>query len=97
MAAGQVSPLGLTPMPDAAGNNCEHQVNRAGPSSSAGISDPAERRRLDGTLGVVAALEALRRYGRGPKAPVTLRLVGRTKKGRFDAASTVGGRGTAQR
>jgi len=30
---------------------------------------------LDGSLGVTAALEALRRYGQGPKPPVTLKLV----------------------
>jgi N-carbamoyl-L-amino-acid hydrolase len=30
---------------------------------------------LDGTLGVLVALEALRRYGQGSKKPVTLRLV----------------------
>jgi N-carbamoyl-L-amino-acid hydrolase len=73
----KVSELGLTPAADAAGNNW---VTLPGESHKtviiAGHLDSVPNGGwLDGSLGVTAALEALRRYSQGPKPPVTLKLV----------------------
>ncbi|MFY9530745.1 MAG: Zn-dependent hydrolase [Candidatus Acidiferrales bacterium] len=73
----KVSQIGLIPTADAAGNNW---VTMPGESDKtvivAGHLDSVPNGGwLDGSLGVMAALEALRRYARGPKPPVTLRLV----------------------
>jgi hydantoinase/carbamoylase family amidase len=73
----KVSELGLTPAPDAAGNNW---ITLPGESPKtviiAGHLDSVPNGGwLDGSLGVTAALEALRRYSQGPKPPVTLKLV----------------------
>jgi len=73
----KVSPLGLTPVPDAAGNNW---ITLPGESSRTVIvgghlDSVPNGGWLDGTLGVLVALEALRRYARPSKPPVTLRLV----------------------
>ena len=73
----KVSPLGLAPVPDAAGNNW---VTLPGESERTVIigghlDSVPNGGWLDGTLGVLVALEALRRYGHGSKPPVTLRLV----------------------
>ena len=73
----KVSPLGLTPVPDAAGNNW---ITLPGESSSTVIvgghlDSVPNGGWLDGTLGVLVALEALRRYAQPSKPPVTLRLV----------------------
>jgi beta-ureidopropionase / N-carbamoyl-L-amino-acid hydrolase len=73
----KVSQLGLTPVPDAAGN---HWVTLSGESDRTVIigghlDSVPNGGWLDGTLGVLVALEALRRYGQGSKPPVTLRLV----------------------
>ena len=73
----KLSPLGLTSVPDAAGNNW---VTLPGASNRTVIigghlDSVPNGGWLDGTLGVVVALEALRRYGQGSKPPVTLRLV----------------------
>ena len=72
----KVSQLGLTPAPDAAGNNW---VTLPGESERTVIigghlDSVPNGGWLDGTLGVTVALEALRRYSTG-KPPVTLRLV----------------------
>ncbi len=69
--------IGLAPVQDSAGNNW---VTLPGESERtvivAGHLDSVPNGGwLDGTLGVVVALEALRRYAHGPKPPVTLRLV----------------------
>jgi hydantoinase/carbamoylase family amidase len=73
----KASQIGLIPTADAAGNNW---VTMPGESDKtvivAGHLDSVPNGGwLDGSLGVMAALEALRRYARGPKPPVTLRLV----------------------
>jgi hydantoinase/carbamoylase family amidase len=73
----KVSPLGLTPVPDAAGNNW---ITLSGESTKTiivgGHLDSVPNGGwLDGTLGVLVALEALRRYAEHPTRPVTLRLV----------------------
>jgi hydantoinase/carbamoylase family amidase len=73
----KVSEIGLVPMADAAGNNW---VTLPGESDKtviiAGHLDSVPNGGwLDGSLGVVTALEALRRYSRGQKPPVALRLV----------------------
>src|SRR4030095_10665026 len=73
----KVSPLGLTPVPDAAGNNW---ITLPGESSRTVIVGGhldwvPNGGWLDGTLGVLVALEALRRYAQQSKPPVTLRLV----------------------
>src|SRR6266446_1695068 len=73
----KVLPLGLASVPDAAGNNW---VTLPGESNSTVIigghlDSVPNGGWLDGTLGVLVALEALRRYGQGSKPPVTLRLV----------------------
>src|SRR4029434_8603250 len=69
----KVSPLGLTPVPDAAGNNW---ITLPGESSRTVIvgghlDSVPNGGWLDGTLGVLVALEALRRYAQGSKPPVT--------------------------
>jgi allantoate deiminase len=74
---GKLSRIGLTPAADAAGNNW---VTLPGESAKtviiAGHLDSVPNGGwLDGSLGVTAALEALRRYGQGSKPPVTLKLV----------------------
>ena len=73
----KVSPLGLTPVPDAAGNNW---ITLPGASTRTVIvgghlDSVPNGGWLDGTLGVLVALEALRRYAQHSKPPVTLRLV----------------------
>jgi len=73
----KVSPLGLTPAADAAGNNW---ITLPGQSSRTVIvgghlDSVPNGGWLDGTLGVLVALEALRRYAQRSKPPVTLRLV----------------------
>jgi hydantoinase/carbamoylase family amidase len=73
----KVSALGLSPEADAAGNNW---VTLPGESSRTVIvgghlDSVPNGGWLDGSLGVLVALEALRRYGQGPKPQVTLRLV----------------------
>jgi N-carbamoyl-L-amino-acid hydrolase len=73
----KLSPLGLTPMADSAGNNW---VTLPGESSRTVIvgghlDSVPNGGWLDGALGVLVGLEALRRYARGSKPPVTLRLV----------------------
>jgi len=73
----KVSALGLSPEADAAGNNW---ITLPGESSRTVIvgghlDSVPNGGWLDGSLGVLVALEALRRYGQGPKPPVTLRLV----------------------
>src|SRR5262245_14625768 len=73
----KVSPLALTPVPDAAGNNW---ITLPGESSKTVIvgghlDSVPNGGWLDGTLGVLVALEALRRYAHHAKRPVTLRLV----------------------
>ena len=73
----KLSEVGLTQKADAAGNNW---VTLPGESNKtviiAGHLDSVPNGGwLDGTLGVVAALEALRRYSGGAKPPVTLKLV----------------------
>ena len=74
---GKLSEIGLKQTGDAAGNNW---VTLPGESNKtviiAGHLDSVPNGGwLDGSLGVVAALEALRRYSGGAKPPVTLRLV----------------------
>jgi N-carbamoyl-L-amino-acid hydrolase len=73
----KVSALGLVPVPDPAGNNW---VTLPGESERTVIigghlDSVPNGGWLDGTLGVTAALEALRRYSQGTRPPVTLRLV----------------------
>jgi hydantoinase/carbamoylase family amidase len=73
----KLSPLGLAPVADAAGNNW---VTLPGASEKTVIigghldSVPSGGW-LDGTLGITVALEALRRFANGSRPPVTLRLV----------------------
>ena len=74
---GKLSKIGLTPAADAAGNNW---ITLPGQSDKtviiAGHLDSVPNGGwLDGSLGVTAALEALRRYGQGSKPRVTLKLV----------------------
>ena len=73
----KVSLLGLVPAADAAGNNWVTLPGESDATVIVGghLDSVPNGGWLDGTLGVVVALEALRRYGRGPKPPVTLRLV----------------------
>jgi hydantoinase/carbamoylase family amidase len=73
----KLSPLGLTPVPDAAGNNW---ITLPGESSKTVIvgghlDSVPNGGWLDGTLGVLVALEALRRHAQLPHRTVTLRLV----------------------
>ena len=73
----QLAPLGLTPVPDSAGNNW---ITLPGESERTVIigghlDSVPNGGWLDGTLGVLVGLEALRRYATGAKPPVTLRLV----------------------
>jgi hydantoinase/carbamoylase family amidase len=74
---GKLSEIGLKQTADAAGNNW---VTLPGESDKtviiAGHLDSVPNGGwLDGSLGVAAALEALRRYSGGAKPPVTLKLV----------------------
>jgi N-carbamoyl-L-amino-acid hydrolase len=73
----KVSQLGLLPVPDAAGNNWVTLPGESDKTVIIGghLDSVPNGGWLDGVLGVMAALEALRRYARGPKPPVTLRLV----------------------
>jgi allantoate deiminase len=73
----KLSPLGLTPVPDAAGNNW---ITLPGESSKTVIvgghlDSVPNGGWLDGTHGVLVALEALRRHAQLPHRTVTLRLV----------------------
>jgi N-carbamoyl-L-amino-acid hydrolase len=73
----KLSPLGLAPVPDAAGNNWVTLPGASGKTVVIGghLDSVPNGGWLDGTLGVMVALEALRRYASGSKPPVTLRLV----------------------
>jgi hydantoinase/carbamoylase family amidase len=73
----KVAPLGVTPEPDAAGNNW---ITLPGDSPRTVIvgghlDSVPNGGWLDGTLGVLVGLEALRRHKESSKTPVTLRLV----------------------
>ena len=75
--AGKVATLGLAPVADSAGNNW---ITLPGSSERTVIigghlDSVPNGGWLDGTLGVMVALEALSRHARGSKPPVTLRLV----------------------
>src|SRR6476659_4088276 len=70
----KVSPLGLAPVPDAAGNNW---ITLPGETSRTVIigghlDSVPNGGWLDGTLGVLVAVEALRRHSHHSKRPVTL-------------------------
>src|SRR6185437_12078156 len=74
--AGKAAEIGLRVEPDAAGNNW---MTRRGASPKTVIigshlDSVPNGGWLDGALGIVAALEALRRHA-GTRPPVTLRLV----------------------
>ena len=73
----KVSPLGLTPVPDAAGNNWITLPGESNKTIIVGghLDSVPNGGWLDGTLGVLVALEALRRYAEHARRPVTLRLV----------------------
>ena len=73
----KVSPLGLVPMPDSAGNNWVTLPGESPRTVIVGghLDSVPNGGWLDGTLGVLVALEALRRYAERPKRAVTLRLV----------------------
>jgi hydantoinase/carbamoylase family amidase len=73
----KVSPLGLAPVADAAGNTWVTLPGESDRTVIIGghLDSVPNGGWLDGTLGVLVALEALRRYGRGSKPAVTLRLV----------------------
>jgi hydantoinase/carbamoylase family amidase len=73
----KLSEIKLTPVADAAGNNW---ITIPGASDKTVIlgshlDSVPNGGWLDGTLGIVTALEALRRYSAGSKPPVTLKLV----------------------
>ena len=73
----KLASIGLVQAADAAGNNW---VTLPGASETSVIigshlDSVPNGGWLDGSLGIVAALEALRRYKQGSKPPVTLRLV----------------------
>ena len=72
----KLSPLGLTPVPDAAGNDWVTLPGESDKTIIIGghLDSVPNGGWLDGTLGVLVALEALRRYAQRSK-PVTLRLV----------------------
>src|SRR4030095_17019873 len=74
----KVSPLGVTPVREAAGNDW---ITLPGESSGTVIvgghlDSVPNGGWLDGTLGVLVALEALRRYAQHAKPPGTPRVVG---------------------
>jgi allantoate deiminase len=74
---GKLSEIKLAPVPDAAGNNW---ITIPGASDKTVIlgshlDSVPNGGWLDGTLGVITALEALRRYSSGSKPPVTIKLV----------------------
>ena len=73
----KVSALGLVPVPDSAGNNWVTLPGKTEKTVIIGghLDSVPNGGWLDGTLGVTAALEALRRYAQGATPPVTLRLV----------------------
>src|SRR5215510_8552384 len=73
----KVSPLGLTPVADAAGNNWFTLQGESDKTVIIGghLDSVPNGGWLDGTLGVLVALEALRRCAHGSKPPVTIRLV----------------------
>jgi len=73
----KLTPLGLAPVTDSAGNNW---ITLPGESERTVIigghlDSVPNGGWLDGTLGVMVALEALHRYANGSKPPVTIRLV----------------------
>lgn len=74
---GKLEPLGVTPALDAAGNNWAVLPGASPHTIIVGghLDSVPNGGWLDGTLGVVVALEALRRYARRADRPVTLRLV----------------------
>src|SRR6185503_14133871 len=65
----KVSPLGLTPVSDAAGNNWITLPGKSDKTIIVGghLDSVPNGGWLDGTLGVLVALEALRRYGQDAK------------------------------
>jgi N-carbamoyl-L-amino-acid hydrolase len=69
--------LGLTPRQDSAGNNWITLPGASGRTVIVGghLDSVPNGGWLDGTLGVLVALEALRRYGGSAQPPVTLTLV----------------------
>jgi hydantoinase/carbamoylase family amidase len=74
---GKLSEIKLVPVPDAAGNNW---ITIPGASDKTVIlgshlDSVPNGGWLDGTLGVITALEALRRYSGDTKPPVTIKLV----------------------
>src|SRR4051812_9175402 len=71
---GKVAALGLTTVPDAAGNNWVTLPGRSDRTIIIGghLDSVPNGGWLDGALGVMVALEALRRYANGAKPPVTL-------------------------
>jgi hydantoinase/carbamoylase family amidase len=73
----KVAPLGLTSVRDAAGNNWVTLPGESDRTVIIGghLDSVPNGGWLDGTLGVVVAIAALRRYGQGARPPVTLRLV----------------------
>ncbi len=75
--AGKVATLGLAPVADSAGNNWIALPGSSERTVIIGghLDSVPNGGWLDGTLGVMVALEALSRYARGSKPPVTLRLV----------------------
>jgi len=72
-----LSPLQLVPVADAAGNNWVTLPGESEKTVIVGghLDSVPNGGWLDGTLGVLVGLEALRRYATGSKPPVTLRLV----------------------
>jgi N-carbamoyl-L-amino-acid hydrolase len=73
----KLSPLGLTPVPDAAGNNWITLPGESDKTVIVGghLDSVPNGGWLDGTLGVLVGLEALRRYAPHASRSVTLRLV----------------------
>lgn len=74
---GKVAELGLTPKADSAGNLWVTVPGESSRTVIVGghIDSVPNGGWLDGSLDLLAGLEALRHYARGPKPPVTLTLV----------------------
>lgn len=74
---GKLSEIGLSPVADAAGNNWITLPGESDKTVILGshLDSVPNGGWLDGTLGIVTALEALRRYSGVLKPPVTLKLV----------------------
>ena len=75
--SGKLSEIGLAPETDAAGNNWVTLPGASDKTVIVGshLDSVPNGGWLDGALGVVTALEALRRYSNGRKPPVTLKLI----------------------